>query len=139
MTTHTPTQTLPASTATSITTSTGTSITTSTAPGVADSGPDAPRTTAPHDMVVGADHGAGDLDLDRVAVRFARHGAVSVAADLEVLARRARALGVEAASLDVMVDTSAPEVVRARAFSHVVRDHARALARVTADSFVAVA
>lgn len=132
MTLHTPTPTMPTSTNAS------TSISFATT-GVADSSPDAPRTTAPQARLVGADHRSGDVDLDRVAVHFARHGAASVAADLQVLASRARAVGVEAASLDVMVDTSAAEVVRARAFSHVARAYGRALARLSTDSFVAVA
>ena len=79
------------------------------------------------------------LDLDLVATTFARHGVASVAAELDVLAHRARALRIDAPSVAVMVDPTAPEVVRARAFSHVVRLLARVVPATTADSFVAVA
>jgi len=82
---------------------------------------------------------AGTLDLTGVAARFDRDGAASVATDLDVLAHRARAVGVKTAGLGVMADPSAPEVVRARAFSHVVGAYGRALARLSTDSFVAVA
>lgn len=84
------------------------------------------------------------LDLDLLGVTFARRGVAAVEGDLDLLATRARALGVDGPSVGVMVDDTAPEVVRARAFAHVARRLAahrptRATTPITADSFVAVA
>lgn len=78
-------------------------------------------------------------DLDAIATRFARHGVASVEADLRAVAAHARLRGVSAPSVDAMVDATAPQVVRARAFAHVARLLNRASIPTSADDLVTVA
>jgi len=79
------------------------------------------------------------VDVDRLAGDLDRYGVTAVAPELDDLARRAHALGVAAPSLQVLADTTAPDVVRARAFGHVVRHLSHLGMPSSADALVAVA
>lgn len=79
------------------------------------------------------------VDVDRLAADLDRHGVAAVATELDDLARRAHALGVAAPSLQALADTTAPAVVRARAFDHVVRHLSHLGMPTSADALVAVA
>lgn len=77
-------------------------------------------------------------DLDRLAVDLEAGDPAVGAEHLDALVDRARVLGIDAPSLVVLTDRTAPEVVRSRALA-LVTAHLRRLARTHPDATLAAA
>ncbi len=75
-------------------------------------------------------------DLDRLAVDLEARDPAVGAEHLDALVDRARVLGIDAPSLVVLTDRTAPEVVRSRALA-LVTAHLRRLARTHPDATLA--